>query len=220
VRGDVTYLRQDFSVQQPVLEKVDPQPSYVEMRFDYFVRSRRASADEVKAAKEADPVRNYEQREAVLFALRELTGQDAGATTEAWQRLYPDAEDDSRADRLAAVVVRAEGAARQEKLARLRDGKGTVYTDALAAAATRLSGAAQEQAREALVQRLARMTAATLRNKFHDDSAEVRRAAALACARKEDPAQAPELEELLADPEPAVAQAARLAITALAGKTE
>jgi hypothetical protein len=31
----------------------------------------------------------YPQREAVLFALRELTGRDAGDQTEAWQQLYP-----------------------------------------------------------------------------------------------------------------------------------
>jgi hypothetical protein len=218
VRGDVTYLRQDFSVVQPVPDVVNGQPTTVEMRFDYFVRVRRAKPDELKPALEAGPPRGYAQRDAVLFALRELSGQDAGPTTEAWQRLYPDAEADGRAQRLAADLVRATGDARQEALARLRDGKGSVYTEALAAAADRLSGEPQEAVRDALVQRLTRMTAATLRNKLAEESPEVRRAAALACAQKDDPAHVPDLLGRLEDADATVARAARQALSVLTGE--
>jgi HEAT repeat protein len=218
VRGDVTYLRQDFSVQQPVLDVPGQQPTFVNMRFDYLVRIRRASADEERVAKEAAPGRTYEQREAVLFALRELTGRDAGDTTEAWQRQCPDAELDSQAERLAGDLVRAEGTARQQALARLRDGKGPVYTDALAAAVGRLDSKAQDQAREALVARLTRMTAATLRNKFAEESSEIRRAAALACGRKEDVVHVADLITLLDDREAAVSRAAGQALGTLTGQ--
>jgi HEAT repeat protein len=214
VRGDVTYLRQDFSVQQPVLDVPGPQPTFVNMRFDYLVRVRRATADEAKAP----PARTYEQREAVLFALRELTGRDLGDTTEAWQRQYPDSELDNQAERLAAELVRADAKARPQVLARLRDGKGPVYTDALAAAIGRLDGPARDRARAALVERLTRMTAATLRNKLGDESTEVRRAAALACAHKEDEGHVPDLVPLLDDPDEGVARAAREALELLRGK--
>jgi HEAT repeat protein len=80
VRADVTYLQQDFSVPQPVAQH-GPWP--VNQRFDYLVRTRRLStvdtALESKAANMA-----CEQREAVLFALRELTGQDFGTSALAW----------------------------------------------------------------------------------------------------------------------------------------
>jgi hypothetical protein len=218
VRGDVTYLRQDFSVVQPVPSVANGQPTSVDMRFDYFVRLRRATAEEVKPTLQTAPRPSYDQREAALFALRELTGQDAGSTTEAWQRLYPDAETDGQAQRLAGDLVRAKGDARQQALERLRDGKGAVYTEALAAAVGRLSDESQEKVRDALVQRLTRMTAATLRNKLSEESPEVRRAAALACARKEDPAHVPDLLERLDDTDAAVARSARQALSVLTGE--
>jgi hypothetical protein len=88
VRADVTYLKQDFSVTQAVK---DPGKWPVAQRFDYMIRKRELSADEVKRltpAKEADagqPVA-YPQREAVLWALQLLTGQNAGTRSEDWQR--------------------------------------------------------------------------------------------------------------------------------------
>jgi HEAT repeat protein len=218
VRGDVTYLRQDFSVQQPVLDAAAPRPTFVNMRFDYFVRVRRATPEEIKAAQTVSPDQTYEQREAVLFALRELTGQDAGATTAAWQQKYPDAPLDSQAERLAADVVRTKGTERVLALTRLRDGKGPLYTDALAAVNARLSGKEQEQAREVLVERLTRMTAATLRNKLTETNAEVRRAAALACAKKEDPGHVADLLACLDDPDEAVVRAAGEALRSLTGQ--
>jgi hypothetical protein len=88
VRIDVTYLRQDFSVRQPVAD-ANPWPEM--QRFDYLVRSR------VLSDKEADTYRTrLEQREpgrpspyqrVALAALRDLTGRDTEPTAEAWRRL-------------------------------------------------------------------------------------------------------------------------------------
>jgi hypothetical protein len=86
VRADVTYLRQDFSVMQPV-ERADPWPRL--QRFDYLVRRRTLTAAEAAAhaaVSAAAPPRgpSYPQREAVLFALRELTGLEPGDSAAAW----------------------------------------------------------------------------------------------------------------------------------------
>jgi len=88
VRADITYLRQDFSLMQRVA-KPEKWPEW--QRFDYLVRMRELTADEIAAhqkklkGKPAAP--SYPQREAVLFALRELTGSDAGETSADWYEL-------------------------------------------------------------------------------------------------------------------------------------
>jgi hypothetical protein len=69
VRADVTYLRQDFSAALAI-EKAAPWPAV--QRFDFLVRTRPASAEEVRQHR--DPAAISPQREAVLFALRELGG--------------------------------------------------------------------------------------------------------------------------------------------------
>jgi len=86
VRADITYIRQDFSVQQPA-----PTPGTTNLtnqRFDYLVRVRLlGSKDAKKLAAEVKELASYPQRDAVLFALRELTGKNLGNTTEAWVQL-------------------------------------------------------------------------------------------------------------------------------------
>ncbi|HMF11438.1 MAG TPA: HEAT repeat domain-containing protein [Gemmataceae bacterium] len=77
-RADVTYLKQDFSAFQPV---PDAKPWPKEQRFDYLVRYREVAAADVASTNEE---KTYPQREAVLFALRELTGQDRGTTSAEW----------------------------------------------------------------------------------------------------------------------------------------
>src|SRR5262249_17690022 len=73
IPADTPFLRQDFSVMQPV---PDPGQWPAYQRFDYVVRTRPATPDEVRRASETSPsaARN-EAREAVLFALREITGK-------------------------------------------------------------------------------------------------------------------------------------------------
>jgi hypothetical protein len=122
------------------------------------------------------------------------------------------------AARLGADLVQADGARQERALDQLRDGKGVAFTDALADAVVKLKGPAKNKAREALAERLAGMTAETLAGKLLDGHLEVRRAAALACAMKEEKGHVPRLIELLEDPEPAVARAALAALKSLSGR--
>src|SRR5262249_51793558 len=70
VRADVTYLKQDFSLMENVA-KPDKWPDV--QRFDYLVRQRELSAGEVACLLTTNPS-SYPQREAVLWAMRELAG--------------------------------------------------------------------------------------------------------------------------------------------------
>jgi hypothetical protein len=88
VRADVVYLRQDFSVVQPVARSSsdpyeDPWPAL--QRFDYVVRDKPLSEDECKDLEKKKATASYPQREAVLFALRGLTGVDAGSSASDWE---------------------------------------------------------------------------------------------------------------------------------------
>lgn len=263
VRADVTYLRQDFSVMQAV-----PSPGVWpgHQRFDYMVRLRTLNPRELRLIREGQVKPSTRPRDAVLFALRELTGQDLGMTSAEWRRVTPmthklrtieeltraAAVDDWRqflppGDKLHAIdvdsasvapsvgvaapaaqdedpaglgraLLRATGDQLDNLIVRLRDGKGVAYTDALAGALTKLSGSGLAKARQALVDRLTRMSAATLRNKFQSDDAEIRRAAALAAAAREDRAMVPDLIDLLLDDDVSVIAGAHDALTRLTGK--
>jgi hypothetical protein len=189
------------------------------LRFDFLVRTRPVPAKEAAALRPLYEGRdNYPQRESVLFALRELTGQDAGDSTVAWQKLYPEAELDAKVWRLTEELVGAPDGRKEAVLARFQSAKGVVYSEALAFAVPRLSGTWRERARDALAARLTRMTANTLREKLRQDDAETRRAAARAALRKKEASLAPELISLLEDGEQAVAQEARRALEGLTGK--
>ena len=72
------------------------------------------------------------------------------------------------------------------KLQEARDTKGTEYTAALVKAIPRLTDERRALARDALAERLTRMTAKSLRTMLADPESELRRAAALACAMKDD----------------------------------
>lgn len=91
VRADIVYLKQDFSVMQPVADH-SPWPKM--QRFDYLVRMTPLSEEELAErealAKDAKESATYPQREAVLFALRELTGMDVGNTSAAWLQVVED----------------------------------------------------------------------------------------------------------------------------------
>lgn len=87
VRADVTYLRQDFSVIHDTSNTSSrPNPQ----RFDYLVRTRKALPHDklIAYGTVADPADapSYPQREAVLFALQKLTGQNLGPNAEEWRR--------------------------------------------------------------------------------------------------------------------------------------
>jgi hypothetical protein len=71
VRADTIYLKQDFSVMHRV---ADHGPWPEEQRFDYFVRTRELTPDEVAVLPPRDPVCHspYPQRESVLYVLHRL----------------------------------------------------------------------------------------------------------------------------------------------------
>jgi hypothetical protein len=125
-------------------------------------------------------------------------------------------DDAAVAEQIAADLVKAPPAKQPALLQKLRDGRGVAYTKALAEVIPQLTtSTARAQAREALAERLSRMTSDTLRDKFQDKDEEIRRAAALACATKEDKSFVPDLIGLLRDPEPIVVRAAHAALKAL-----
>jgi hypothetical protein len=124
----------------------------------------------------------------------------------------------SEADRLARDLPTAPPERQEKIIADLRDGKGGEYTDALARVIPQVTGAAQKKTRDALAERLAHMNAATVRTKLKDDNAEVRRAAALACAMKYDKSFIPELIAALDDKDTWVIRSAAVALRTLTGQ--
>jgi hypothetical protein len=82
VRADISYLRQDFSVTLPD-EHAAPWPR--QQRFDFLTRLRTVSPGSVPARTESSS--DYPQRGAVLYALRGLTGKDAGDSSTSWRKL-------------------------------------------------------------------------------------------------------------------------------------
>ena len=85
VRVDVTYLRQDFSLLQPV-KNARPWPEL--QRFDFLVRTRILNDVEAKAyqAEFARMEKTSPYRQATLSALRALTGLDAEPNAAAWRK--------------------------------------------------------------------------------------------------------------------------------------
>jgi hypothetical protein len=96
VRADVTYLRQDFSLLERLAEH-GHWPQW--QRFDYLVRTREMSRDELKAHAKKAPRADrphYPQKDAVLFALRELTGLSAGENSADWYDILCSTQEGNR----------------------------------------------------------------------------------------------------------------------------
>jgi uncharacterized protein (TIGR03067 family) len=125
---------------------------------------------------------------------------------------------DPEVARLSALLVQAPPLERDALLEKFKSGKGVVHTQALALAIPQLTGTTKTKARDALAERMARMTASTLVDKLQDTELEIRRAAALACAMKEEKKLIPNLIGLLEDPERPVVRAAHVALKALTGQ--
>jgi HEAT repeat protein len=217
VRADVTFFRQDFSETIAVaLPGYAVQPP---LRFDFLIRTRVVPSKDVKRLQDkyALPV-SYEQREAVLFALRQLTGQNPGTEYEDWLELYPTAELDAKAARLLDKLLKSPARQRDQMLLQFRDGKGAAFTQALSRAIPKLPVAEQAKARAALVKRLARMSADAIRDKLRDAEPEVRRAAAAACRQCNDSSLVAALVPLLDDPDPPVSAEAKASLKGLTGE--
>jgi hypothetical protein len=129
-----------------------------------------------------------------------------------------DAKLDADAARLGSALVFAPPEQQKGLLSRYQEQKGIVYTEAMANALSQLDGEILTKAREALAERLTRMTTTTLRARLVDPRAELRRAAALAWAMKDDRSAVPELIPLLLDPEELVVRATKAALKSLTGE--
>jgi HEAT repeat protein len=213
IRADVQFLRQDFSVTLP------PEITYSSagaVRFDFLIRTRPLKPAEVQEWKYRPAAPDYPQREATLSALRAVTGEDAGSTTEAWLKLYPHAHAEAEGVRLAAALRAAPPDQREQLLARYRDAKAAHYTEGLAHAIPHVSAKFQEKVRAALVERLARLPTDELRP-YLDAEGELHRAAAWACVRTADAELIPDLIDLLTDADAQVVEAARQALRRLMG---
>ncbi|HVS34494.1 MAG TPA: HEAT repeat domain-containing protein [Gemmataceae bacterium] len=245
VRADVTYLRQDFSVMQPVANP-GAWPDF--QRFDYLIRLRRPKMSDYETTDRKSRLGD-EAREAVLFALRELTGRDAGATAASWRtalgrtatagpaapltessgdwrqfqamlRPGTDASLSAVADRLRDKLLAADPAAQTALIHDLGVGDDLAGPTALARVIPFLGEAAQAQARGALADRISRLPEADLRERLGDDDPEVRRAAVRACKRREDKGKSltAELIPLIGDEDNDVAEAAHAVLTAATGR--
>jgi len=128
------------------------------------------------------------------------------------------AANETEGSQLAAALVQADPERRPGLLAKYRDSKGVHFTEALALASARESGEARRQLREALAERMARMTEKTLGQYLEDEDAEIRRAAALALAMRDSKAHLRPLIGLLLDPQPSVERAAHAALCSLSGQ--
>ena len=114
--------------------------------------------------------------------------------------------------RIREQLVTSAPSVQESLLQQLRDGKGGAYTETLASAIPRLVGEMKSKARDALAERLTRMTVDTLRDKLSEDHIEIRSAAALACGMKDEKSFVPDLIPMLRDSEQRVARAAHLAL--------
>jgi hypothetical protein len=126
--------------------------------------------------------------------------------------------DDSEAGKLAQALLAMSSSRQPQEIERLRDQKGPDNTVALALALPQLSSRMQQAARDALAQRLARMSSKTLGNYLQDDEPEIRRAAVRVCVDKGKKEFVPRLIWLLGDRQPAVARSAYAALKDLTGQ--
>jgi hypothetical protein len=124
----------------------------------------------------------------------------------------------SEAAALAGDLMRSAEKDWLAVLKKLRDAKGPVYTQALVAAVARLDAERRPAAREALAERLTRMTASSLRTMARDEEPELRRASVLAMAMKDEKAHIPDLINALLDDEDLVIRAAKAGLKSLTGQ--
>jgi hypothetical protein len=124
----------------------------------------------------------------------------------------------TKADKLGTALVDARGGDQERLLKEMAEAKGVDYTEALALAIPRLEGDARGKAREALADRLTRMTANTLKGYLTDPDPEIRRAAVLAAAMKDLRELVPHMIERLDDGEPQVVRAAHAALKAMSNR--
>ncbi|MBN9121805.1 MAG: hypothetical protein J0I06_22135 [Planctomycetes bacterium] len=119
---------------------------------------------------------------------------------------------------LASKLLKSSGADWSKLLASTRDAKGANNTRALVVLANNVDGDRKKAVRDALAERLCRMTPTTLRAMLQANEAELRRAAALACAMKDDKDHIPDLVAAMSDGDGSVVRAAKAGLKSLTGK--
>ncbi len=122
----------------------------------------------------------------------------------------------AEAEKAAAAILAATDDW-AEKLEQARATKGGKWSRALALVCAKADGDKRKQAREALANRLTRMTVGTLKDMLNDADAELRRGACLAVAMKADKALTGDVIDRLADASDPVVRAARAALKSLTG---
>jgi hypothetical protein len=122
---------------------------------------------------------------------------------------------DTPAAKLAETLLALPSGKQAEEIGRLRAEKGNDSSEALALAAPLLLPDLRDKARQALADREGRMQAEAIGRDLGNGNAEIRRAAALACALTEAKQFIPQLIGLLDDRDPDVARAGRVALRAL-----
>jgi hypothetical protein len=121
-------------------------------------------------------------------------------------------------DPIADGLVAATGPVWLEKLKTVKESKGSEYTAGLVRAIPLLDANRKKEAREALAERLTRMTASTLRKMMNDPNPELRRGAVLACGMKEDLDHVVDLIERITDSSDLVVRATRASLKSLTSK--
>ena len=246
VRADVTYLRQDFSVVQTV-DNHGVWPAHQRFDYLVRLRPLTTRQVDF-LTRQAKQKKTSAQKEAMLFVLRELTGKDLGTRPEDWFSVLPadrrqqpsevpavtgkedwkqflpgaresaPASATAEARRLRQQLITAQAEDQGALIEKLKSGPAASHIQALAESIPQLTGTVQAKARSALAGRLTALSGTELADRLQDDQAEIRRAAAAACARKDDKSHIPGLIALLDDREAAVVQAARQALTRLSGQ--
>ena len=112
-------------------------------------------------------------------------------------------------EKIASALMSSSDGEWAGKLSEARDAKGAKWTRGLALACGRLEPERKRQAREALADRLTRMTSMSLREMFEARDAELRRGACLAAGMKDDRLLIPGVIGRITDPSEAVVRAAR-----------
>ncbi len=124
----------------------------------------------------------------------------------------------TEADLIAIALVEANSADWDKRLKAAKENKGIQFTAALVLAANRLERDKKKQVRDALVQRLYRMTPETLKAMMGGNEPELRRAACLAGAMRDEKVHIPDLIARITDVDDSVVRAARAGLKALTGE--
>jgi hypothetical protein len=133
-------------------------------------------------------------------------------------RLFPTAQTEVEAARLADKLVAAGPVRLAQLLGQARGGEEEVCIKGLADALPRLKGEARGKVQEALVERLARLGTDTLRRRLHEEAPALRQAAVAACIRRRDKELIPDLIALLEAEDPTLASQAEKGLETLTGR--